>query len=69
MELAGLDRLEARVAEAAEMIRLLREQNREFELRLNGFEEERKKLIEERSTLAERIARLVERVDALRTEI
>ena len=67
--LGELDKLEARIADAAETIRVLREQNKEFEARLSVVEEERRKFLEERSALAERIARLVDRVDALRTEL
>lgn len=67
--LVELDKLEDRIAEAAETIRALREQNRELAARLAAFEQERVRFLEERATLAERIARLVDRVDALRTEL
>ena len=67
--LGELDRLERRVNEVAETIRLLREQNRDFEARLTDFEEEWGRLLEERTALAGRIARLVERVDALSTDL
>ena len=67
--LVELDKLEERIVEATEMIRLLREQNRTLEARLAAAEEERNRFLEERTTLAERVARLVERVDALRMEL
>jgi FtsZ-binding cell division protein ZapB len=64
-----LDKLEERIAEAADTIRVLKERNRELAARIAAFERERSQFLEERSALAERIARLVERVDALRTEL
>jgi chromosome segregation ATPase len=67
--LVELDKLEDRIAETAESIRALREQNRELAARLSAYEQERVQFLEERSSLAERITRLVERVDALRTEL
>ncbi len=67
--IAELDKLESRIAEAAETIRLLREQNRALSDRLQEIEEERRRFTEERSHLAERIARLVDKVDALRLEL
>ena len=67
--IAELDRLEERIAEAAETIRSLKDQNGELEARLVKIEEERDRYLEERSTLGDRISRLLERVDALRLEI
>ena len=67
--IAELDRLEERIAEAAETIRSLKDQNEELEARLVKIEEERDRYLEERSTLGDRISRLLERVDALRLEI
>jgi len=67
--LGELDKLEERIVEAAETIRLLREQNRELQTRLERVEQEHSHFLEERSTLAQRITRLVDRVDALRMEL
>ncbi len=67
--IAELEKLEERIAEAAEAIRILREQNRELSGRVAALEDERRKFEEERASLGERIARLVEKVDALRMEL
>lgn len=67
--IAELDRLEERIAEAAEAIRELREQNRDLKGRIAELEEERREFVEERASLAGRIAHLVEKVDALRMEL
>ncbi len=67
--IAELEKLEERIAEAAEAIRILREQNRELSGRVAALEDERRKFEEERASLEERIARLVEKVDALRMEL
>jgi chromosome segregation ATPase len=67
--LTELDKLEERIAEAADTIRALREQKEMIEQRLTQVERERDQYLAERATLAERIARLVDRVDALRLEL
>ena len=64
-----MEKLESRIAEAAEAIRALRETNRQLSDRLQEVEAERRRFAEERSLLAERVARLVEKVDALRLEL
>ena len=64
-----LERLEERIAQAAEMIQALKEKNRELVERVAQLEGEQKRYAEERSLLAERIARMVDKVDALRLEI
>ena len=67
--LTELDKLEEKIVETAETIRLLQEQNRELSQRLAAIEEEHSRFSMERKELAERIARLVDRVDALRAEL
>ena len=67
--LGELDKLEERIVETAETIRLLREQNRELQIRLEQIEQERSRFLKERTVLAQRITRLVDRVDALRMEL
>lgn len=67
--LEELDKLEERIVETAETIRLLREQNRELQIRLEQIEQERSRFLKERTVLAQRITRLVDRVDALRMEL
>ncbi|MBM3286459.1 MAG: hypothetical protein FJY88_03775 [Candidatus Eisenbacteria bacterium] len=67
--LLELEKLEERIAEAAEAVRVLREQNGDLLGRIAHLEEERDRLLEEREDLAERIGRLVQKIDALRTEL
>ena len=67
--LGELDKLEEKIGEAAETIRILRDQNRELQTRLDQAERERGRFLEERTVLAERISKLVDRVDALRMEL
>ena len=66
---AELEKLEERIAEAAETIRVLLGRNRELEKELASLREDRSRYAEERAALTERIARLVDRVDALRMEL
>ncbi len=67
--LVELEKLEERIAEAAETMRVLREQNLQMSDRIAALEQERRLLMEERENLAERIAHLVDKVDALRLEL
>lgn len=67
--LGELDKLEGLITQAAETIRLLREENRRLAQRIAACEEEQKRFLEERAQLAERVTRLVDKVDALRMEL
>jgi FtsZ-binding cell division protein ZapB len=67
--LTELDKLEERIGEAVEALRVLREEREGLAGRLKTLETEKQMLLDERAELAERIARLVDKVDALRLEI
>ncbi len=67
--LGELDKLEEMFHEAAEMIRLLREENQTLARRIADCERDLKRFEAQRTELAERVARLVDKVDALRVEL